>query len=90
MAGRNGIHSSGAAAQVHRAALVLCNIILIVGTIVAAVTYSRVVTAQKNALRRDAFTATVESMKQVSENYFSTEKGYVDNWCKYIESQHMT
>ena len=32
----------------------------------------------------------VESTKQVSENYLSTEKGYADNWAAYIASCHMT
>lgn len=32
----------------------------------------------------------VESMKQVSENYLSTEKGYADDWAAYIASCHMT
>ena len=32
----------------------------------------------------------VESMKQVSENYLSTEKGYADDWAAYISSCHMT
>ncbi len=76
--------------RAHRAALLLCNIILIAGMIVAAVVYSRVITQQRNNLRKDAFCTTVESMKQVSENYFVTEKGYVNNWSRYISSQHMT
>lgn len=29
-------------------------------------------------------------MKQVSENYLSTEKGYADDWAAYIASCHMT
>lgn len=32
----------------------------------------------------------VESTKQVSENYLSTEKGYADDWAAYIASCHMT
>ena len=31
----------------------------------------------------------VESTKQVSENYLSTEKGYADDWAAYIASCHM-
>ncbi|WP_455500365.1 hybrid sensor histidine kinase/response regulator [Gemmiger sp.] len=41
-------------------------------------------------MKQDAFFTTVESMKQVSENYFYTEQGYVNDWKSYIESQHMT
>ena len=32
----------------------------------------------------------VESTKQVSKNYLSTEKGYADDWAAYIASCHMT
>lgn len=73
-----------------RAMLVLCNVILIVGMIFAAVLYSSVFTEQKNTLRRDTFCSTIESLKQVSENYLNTEKGYVNDWAAYIEAQHMT
>ena len=71
-------------------ALILCNIILIAGVIIAAVVYSRLVDVQKNTMKQDAFFTTVESMKQVSENYFSTEQGYVNDWKLYIEARHMT
>ena len=71
-------------------ALVLCNMILITGVILASLVYSQLVKVQKNTMRQEAFFATVESMKQVSENYFYTEQGYVNDWKAYIESQHMT
>ena len=90
MARRTGAKAGQGPSHISRAALLLCNIILIVGMIVAAVVYSRVITQQRNNLRKDAFCTTVESMKQVSENYFITEKGYVNNWSQYISSQHMT
>ena len=90
MARRTGAKAGQGSSHISRAALLLCNIILIVGMIVAAVVYSRVITQQRNNLRKDAFCTTVESMKQVSENYFITEKGYVNNWSQYISSQHMT
>ena len=38
----------------------------------------------------DAFCGTVESMKQLSESYIYTEKGYVDDWAAYIMQKHMT
>lgn len=71
-------------------ALVLCNVILILGVIGAAVIYSQINLNQKNAMKRDSFCNALESLKQVSENYLSTEKGYVDDWAAYISSQHMT
>lgn len=70
--------------------LVACNLILVTGAICAAIIYSQIIMEQKNELRKDAFCTTVESMKQVSENYLYTEKGYVDEWAAYISSQHMT
>ncbi len=90
MVRRTGAKAGQGPSHISRAALLLCNIILIAGMIVAAVVYSRVITRQRNNLRKDAFCTTVESMKQVSENYFVTEKGYVNNWSQYISSQHMT
>ena len=70
--------------------LLLCNVILGLGMILTAFFYSRYNQEQKNIMKVDAFCTTVESMKQVSENYLSTEKGYVDDWAAYISSQHMT
>lgn len=70
--------------------LVACNLILVTGAVCAAIIYSQIIMEQKNELRKDAFCTTVESMKQVSENYLYTEKGYVDEWAAYISSQHMT
>ena len=70
--------------------LILCNVILGLGMILTAFLYSRYNQEQRNAMKVDAFCTTVESMKQVSENYLATEKGYVNDWAAYISSQHMT
>lgn len=70
--------------------LIFCNFVLIFGMVCAVIIYSNTITTQKNTLKREAFCTTVESMKQVSENYLSTERGYVKDWAKYISSQHMT
>ncbi len=70
--------------------LLICNLVLVLAMVLMASIYSRTVLTQKNTMKRDAFCTTVESMKQVSENYFSTEKGYVDDWAAYITNQHMT
>lgn len=70
--------------------LILCNLFLIAAAVLAAVMYSQTVIKQKDKMRIDAFCTTVESMKQVTENYLDTEKGYVDDWAAYISSQHMT
>ena len=37
-----------------------------------------------------SFCSTVESMKQISENYLNNEKGYVNDWAVYISSVGMT
>ncbi len=70
--------------------LILCNILLIIIAVLGAMMYSNTIVEQKNRLQRDAFCTMVESIKQVSENYLYTEKGYVDDWAAYISSQHMT
>ena len=90
MARRIGAKREHSSSPVSRAALLLCNLVLIVGMIVAAVIYSRGITQQRYNIKKDAFCTTVESMKQVSEYYFITEKGYVNNWSHYISTQHMT
>ena len=90
MARRSGGTGGHRTSRVSRVMLFLCNVILIAGMIFSAVVYSRVIIQQRNNLKTDAFCTTVESMKQVSENYFITEKGYVNNWSTYIASQHMT
>ena len=73
-----------------KAVLAICNVILIVIALWAVIMYSRTFTGQKNVLKRDTFCNTIESLKQVSQNYLSTEKGYADDWAAYIEAQHMT
>ena len=90
MVRRIGAKREHSSSPVSRAALLLCNLVLIVGMIVAAVIYSRGITQQRYNIKKDAFCTAVESMKQVSEYYFITEKGYVNNWSHYISTQHMT
>ena len=72
------------------ATLIVCNVVLVLGVIAAAFIYSRTVQNAKNGMKLDNFCNTVESLKQVSASYLSTEKGYVDDWAAYISSQHMT
>ena len=70
--------------------LIICNIVLVIAMVLTIIIYSNTTMQQKYELRKDAFCTTVESMKQVSENYLSTERGYVKAWSAYISSQHMT
>lgn len=70
--------------------LLFVNIILVVGVVFAALFYSNSVLQQKSQMKVSAFCTMMESMKQVSENYLISEKGYVDDWAQYISNQHMT
>ena len=70
--------------------LILCNIILILIMIVTVVIYSNTALNQNNTIKCNTFCNMVESVKQVSENYIKAEKGYVNNWARYISSQNMT
>lgn len=64
--------------------------ILIFGMVCVVVFYSNASSNQRNTIKKEAFCATVESMKQVSASYLSTEKGYVMDLAAYISNQHMT
>lgn len=76
--------------KLHTAILILCNMILILGMVCVIIFYSNASSNQRNTIKKEAFCATVESMKQVSASYLSTEKGYVMDWAAYISNQHMT
>ena len=70
--------------------LIIGNILLILVTIIGAATYSRhIYEAQENGKKTD-FIRTIESMKQVSQNYLDSEKGYVQNWAHYVSENNMT
>ena len=71
-------------------ALILCNMVLILVMLWAAVSYSGTLTEQKKEMKRDNFCNNVDALKQVSQNYLITEKGYVNDWTAYIEAKHMT
>lgn len=73
-----------------KAALLLCNIILVLGAVISSYIYSKNLIKQNNELQKDTFCSTVESMKQLSQNYLYTEKGFINNWAKYISHQKMT
>lgn len=71
-------------------ALILCNFIMIAFAILSSYSYS--INFEKNSteLRLNNFCDSTNSMKQVTESYLHAEKGYVDNWAKYISSNNMT
>ena len=74
----------------HRWMLILCNVILILVAIWVSVAFSHYSSARQTALKTESFCNTVESMKQVTSSYLNMEKGYVDNWAAYINSQNMS
>lgn len=70
--------------------LSLCNALLIIGMLLAAWVYSRAIYQTQVETKTTDFIRTIESMKQVSQNYLDSERGYVRNWAAYIGSQDMT
>lgn len=70
--------------------MILTNFVLILGTILAAGAYSRNVRQSQETAKREQFLLSVDSMKQVSQNYLDGERGYVENWGYYITEQGMT
>ena len=70
--------------------LVICNFTLILATVIAAATYSRHIRKGQEEANAVDFIRMVESMKQVSQNYLDSERGYVKNWAAYITQQGMT
>ena len=70
--------------------LVMANIILILISIGFSWGYSQNLKKEQKAAKLDAFCATIESMKQVSDNYLRMELGYAKDWAQYIERNDMT
>lgn len=69
--------------------LLICNVLLILAMLTAAWIYSRYISRTQTQSKEADFIRTVESMKQVSQNYLDGERGYVKNWSAYISSNHM-
>lgn len=84
---RDGVEKSPSAVKY---ILVLANIILILISIVFSWAYSQNLRKEQKAVKLDAFCATIESMKQVSDNYLRMELGYAKDWAQYIERNDMT
>lgn len=73
-----------------RVVLIIINLILILTAVVFAWEYTSYLRRQQMQNGLDTFCATIDSMKQVSDNYLRTEQGYVEDWAKYIDYSHMT
>ena len=83
-------HSVMMGKKVRRIVLIILNLILIITAIAFTWFYSAYLRKQQTQNGLDTFCATIESMKQVSDNYLRTEQGYVQDWAKYIDYSHMT
>lgn len=70
--------------------LVLINVILILAVVLFSWTYSRNQKKEQEQYKLDAFCGTIDSMKQVSDNYLRMEWGYVKDWAKYINQEGMS
>ena len=70
--------------------LVMANIILILTSIAFSWLYSQKLDQEQRKSQLDAFCATVDSMKQISDNYLRMELGYAKDWAQYIDHENMT
>ena len=69
----------------HKMMLVLCNIVLVLTTVLFALGYSASVRTEQGRMEQDAFCATVESMKRISTRYLETELDAAQDWAAYIQ-----
>lgn len=69
--------------------IVLLNIILILSSITLSLLYSKKLQKEQTQSELDTFESTVESMKQISDNYLRMELNYAKDWAKYISSNDM-
>lgn len=81
---------NGKRAVIVKIILTMINIILIFTAIIFSWIYSRNLKIEKQKAQQEAFCATIESMKQISANYLTTELGYAKDWAKYISDQKMS
>lgn len=76
--------------NVVRTILIVVNILLIAIDILFSWFYSKNLKQVQTQNDIDTFCSTIESMKQVSDNYLRMERGYVSGWAQYIEHEGMT
>lgn len=76
--------------SLRRAVLLICNLVMILIAGISAVLYSENFRKENSRLQMENFCTAIESMKQLSESYLYTEKGYVDDWAQYITRKNMT
>ena len=66
------------------------NLFLIAVAVVAALAYSNYFRNKQKQMEIDTFCTMIESMKQISNNYLDMERGYAEDWAKYINQHDMT
>ncbi len=76
--------------KLQRIILVVINIVLVLTAVISLVVYSRHTKKDQTQIEIEAFCTTIEAMKQISKNYLTTEKGYVEDWSEYITKNDMT
>ena len=69
--------------------LLICDIVLVAMTIAAVVIYSGHIIGSQREIKTQSFIKTIEAMKQVSQNYLNSERGYVKDWASYISGHDM-
>lgn len=76
--------------NIGKIALILCNILLIFAAVLFTVQYSDSVRTSQELLMQENFCNTVNSLRQISVRYLSSELSYASSWASYIEQEHMT
>ena len=70
--------------------LIFINIILILAAVIFSALYSNGIREEQKEAELNTFESTIESMKQISMNYLTTELNYAKDWANYIDAHHMT
>lgn len=73
-----------------RNVMLLCTMLLVAAAIFSVLIYSKHVKNRQEETKLNVFISAVESMKQISDNYLSTEEVFAKNRAKYIESKDFT
>ena len=76
--------------NISKVLLLLCNAILLIIAVLFTFWYSGNARSKQEALMRESFCNTVETMKQISEQYLEGERTDAASWTSYIERQHMS
>lgn len=70
--------------------LIMVNIFLVLSVIAFSWFYSQSLNNTQKEAELTAFCGTIDSMKQISDNYLRMELGYAKDWTQYISHEDMT